>query len=142
MSELPSILTEKASLEGKEYGWRIADFPPVLAKATELGLLCLGGQFQFRLPNGTCEMYWLAADPSERKESEPWLDHVERAQNEVLAKFDQIVARTDFVKEGRDNFDFLREQEAQPADLLEKLFFVAILVDEPEWERLKARSQK
>jgi hypothetical protein len=136
VSELPSTLTEKASLAGKEYGWRIADFPTVLTKAGDLGLLCLGGQFQFRLSNGTCEMYWLEANSSERKNGEPWPDYVLRAKDEVLMKFEQLVSNTDFVGEGRENFDLVRKQTAEGADLLDKLFFVAYFVDEREWGQL------
>jgi hypothetical protein len=58
--ELPTAITIGAGLRGNEYRWPIHSFPDALAKAEALGYACLGGQFQFRLDDATCEMYWLS----------------------------------------------------------------------------------
>ena len=65
---LPPDITKGAALRGNEYGWTVASFPNALTKAEACGYACLGGQFQFRLDDGsTCEMYWLGPTPlSER----------------------------------------------------------------------------
>jgi hypothetical protein len=58
--ELPPEIADGARLEGNEYGWEPSLFPATLANAQALGYACIGGQFQFRLDIGTCEMYWLS----------------------------------------------------------------------------------
>ena len=64
---LPPDITQGATLRGNEYGWIVSTFPSAVAKAEVRGYACLGGQFQFRLEDGsTCEMYWLEADSAER----------------------------------------------------------------------------
>jgi hypothetical protein len=77
--ELPTAITIGADLRGNEYGWPIHSFPDALAKAEALGYACLGGQFQFRIDDGTCEMYWLSADSTERRPGEAWCAYGERS---------------------------------------------------------------
>jgi hypothetical protein len=96
---LPPQLTEGASLRVNEYGWPISAFPEALAKARSLGFACFGGQFQFRLPDSTCEMHSLKADPTDRRDHEPWSDFSNRSCSEVMSKFEDIISKTDFVKE-------------------------------------------
>jgi len=116
---------EKASLRGKELAWGVEDFPPALAKAASLGFACIGGQFQFRLPDGTCEMYWRAADAADRASAELWADYVARCEREVREGFTRIVRDTDFRREAEE-FDYLREKMARGHfDPLDYLCFVA-----------------
>jgi hypothetical protein len=68
----PPDVLQGAELRGKEYGWSVLSFPDAVARAEARGYACLGGQFQFRLDDGTCEMYWLAADSKERARGESW----------------------------------------------------------------------
>jgi hypothetical protein len=63
---LPTEIAQGATVRGNEYGWTLDAFPPALARAQALGHACLGGQFQFRLDDGTYEMYWLNADSNDR----------------------------------------------------------------------------
>ena len=44
-------------------------------------------------------MYWLSADSTERQAVEDWPAYRKRSRTEVLDRFQQIVARTDFVQE-------------------------------------------
>lgn len=127
--ELPSELTGTADLRGNEYAWRIEDFPSVLAKARSLGYGCLGGQFQFRLPDATCEMYWLNADPDDRLRGETWSDFSMRSCDQTLDRFKKLVAITDFEMEARRWADIpaLAHKDAAP---LRYLFFVADFVAE------------
>jgi hypothetical protein len=55
--DLPSDVLEGAVLRGNEYAWTPESFPVALERAEAHGLACLGGQFQFRLNDATCEMY-------------------------------------------------------------------------------------
>src|SRR3979411_1724362 len=82
--DLPSDVLEGATLRGNEYGWSTASFPLALARADGHGFACLGGQFEFRLNDGsTCEMYWLNADSKDRMPKESWADYCRRSCSEV-----------------------------------------------------------
>ena len=64
---LPAEISQKAILSGQEYGWKRTDFKEVVDKAVEVGLGIIGGQVQFKLPDGTCELDWHKYDTTERK---------------------------------------------------------------------------
>ena len=51
---LPTEILQKAIVSGKEYGRKRTDFKEVVDKAVEVGLGIIGGQVQFKLPDGTC----------------------------------------------------------------------------------------
>jgi hypothetical protein len=130
--DLTLDLTEGATLRGKEYGSRISEFPNALSKARVHGYACLGGQFQFRLDDGsTCEMYWLAADSNDRADDESWTDYSQRSCSEVLQAFRRLVSDT----------DFRRESAKWPVqiDPETNLVFVAYFVSETDWARLLVR---
>ncbi len=97
--ELPRDVLIGAPISGTEYGWTIASFPTALASAQAKGLACLGGQFQFRLPDGIYEMYWLEAHASDRGVGECWTDYARRSCSEIRQQFQQLVEQTNFVKE-------------------------------------------
>jgi len=98
-TELPSAITQGATSRGNEYSWSIDSFPAALAQAEALGYAGLGGQFQFRLSDSTCEMYWLSADSKDRLPGESWADYSQRSCAEVLQRFQQLISTTDFKKE-------------------------------------------
>lgn len=128
---LPSEITKEASLRGNEYAWPISAFPDALAKAKSMGFACIGGQFQFRLQSGTCEMYWLNADPADRRDGELWLDFSNRSCVEVLTKFQDLVSRANFAKEAA-NWHL-------SASALESLVFVAYFESESSFAELSAK---
>ncbi len=98
--DLPADVLEGATLRGNEYGWSVASFPIALVRAEARGYACLGGQFQFRLKDGsTCEMYWLSADSSERVTGESWDAYSRRSCSEVKENFQRLISETDFSKE-------------------------------------------
>lgn len=100
---LPTDVTNGASVRGNEWGWSVSSFPTALRNAEARGYACLGGQFQFRVPNGgTCEMYWLSADSTERHEGELWADYSHRSCSEVLDRFHKRLSETNFTKEAAD----------------------------------------
>jgi len=122
---LPPEIAEGATLQGNEYGWGVSSFPNALSKAQDAGYACLGGQFQFRLDDGsTCEMYWLEADSCERTAGESWEDYSRRSCTEVLLRFQHLMSETDFAKEA-SNWNV-------QIDPTKHLVFVAYFVREVE----------
>ena len=130
--ELPPQIAEGAHLESNEYGWEASSFPTALANAQALGYACIGGQFQFRLSNGICEMYWLSADSDSRQKAESWLDYCERSCSEVKTRFQKLMSETDFQKQALE-LPPVKEAMANGLAPLERLVFVAYFVDEAEW---------
>jgi hypothetical protein len=126
---LPPDVLQGATLRGNEWGWSVSSFPEALARAKTHGYGCLGGQFQFRLDHGTCEMYWLAANSRERAEGEQWSDYSQRSCYEVLTKFQRLLSVTDFTKEASD----------WPIQIgaAKSLVFVAYLVTDTELKALR-----
>ena len=119
---LPAEIAKGASLRGNEYGWAIPAFPEALAKAKSMGFACLGGQFQFRLPDAICEMYWLSPDATDQRDGEPWANFSIRSCEEVLSKFQDLVSKTNFAEEAANwNLN---------ANSLETLVFVAYFESE------------
>jgi hypothetical protein len=128
---LPPEISEGATARGNEYGWTLDAFPQALLKAQVLGFACLGGQFQFRLDDGTYEMYWLNADSTERREAESWAEYATRSCDEVFGRFKAAVASTDFPKEA-SSWPTLATAMAQGLDIPKHLVFVAYFVTEAE----------
>jgi hypothetical protein len=127
---LPSDISQGAALQGNEYGWSLSSFPDALTRAEAHGYACLGGQFQFRLDDGsTCEMYWLAADSKERAHRESWMEYSLRSCSEVLNKFQRLASGTDFQKEA-SNWPSVQ------IDRTKCLVFVAYFVTEAELTEL------
>ena len=122
---LPARITRGATLRGNEYGWTVSSFPGALASAEASGYACLGGQFQFRLEDGsTCEMYWLDADSEDRMPQESWADYSRRSCLEVLQGFRRLIQNTDFTKEAAGWFLQIDPSKA--------LVFVAYFVTEAD----------
>src|SRR5512138_1884158 len=99
--KLPEDMLATANRESNEEAWKLSNFPTVLERASFHRLACVGGQFQFRGPIGTAEMYWLNADSTPRRQGEDWDSYVERANSEVLSMFTRVVQQTDFRAEAR-----------------------------------------
>ncbi len=124
---LSQELLARAIHSGAEYGWRFQDMPAVLVEARALGLAVLGGQVQFKLPGGTCELYWHNADASPRRDGETWLSYVDRSNREVRAGLEALPSVSALVTEGIERFAFLKQRAAAGADLAEFLCFICYL---------------
>jgi hypothetical protein len=122
---LPSEITQGATLRGNEYGWTISSFPDAIAKAQTLGYACLNGQFQFRLDDATCEVYWLSPGSKDRAPGESWSDYSRRSCSEVLKGFQHLIAISDFIKEASG-------WPSIPIDPAKHLVFVAYFVTEAD----------
>jgi hypothetical protein len=128
---LPPEITEGATVRGNEYGWTLKAFPEALLNAQALGYACLGGQFQFRLDDGTYEMYWINADSTDRREGKSWAEYCRRSCGEVLDRFKAAVANADFVKEA-SSWPSLATAMANGWTIANHLVFVAYFVTEAE----------
>jgi hypothetical protein len=120
---LPPAILAKASLRGNEYAWPFEAVEDTIIAAQASGLATLGGQVQFRIPDGTCEMYWLDADASDRRDDEPWPEFVSRSARDVLAGFRQKVLSADFLAEARQ-WPILREKIDAGVNVMDFLCFV------------------
>jgi hypothetical protein len=128
--DLPRELTKGASLRGNEYAWPLDVFPSILGKAESLGFACLGGQFQFRVPGTTCEMYWLDVDAGDREPREPWGAYVARSSVEVRSGFNALLLSTNFLAEAQRWTD-VPELTGVGASPEQYLCFVAYFIAEP-----------
>jgi hypothetical protein len=132
---LPKKLLERASLRGKEYAWRIADIPEVIEAARRAGLVNVGGQLQFRFPDGgTCECYWVEVDTYRSvPQALPWDVRVVQTAEVALADFARLASKYDFLEEGRRDFaTHLKEVEERGGDPAEMMCFVWYVLDSEE----------
>ena len=121
---LPPDILSKAVRSGEEYGWQFDDLPAALAQARTAGLAVLGGQVQFKLPDGICELYWQNADSAPQQAGEPWDTYVERSHREVRAGLDRLPSAEALVNEGLARFAFLKQRAVAGVDLGRFLCFV------------------
>lgn len=131
---LPAEMLAKASLEGKEYVWRLSDIPDVIDAAEKANLVNIGGQLQFRLPTGTCECYWIEVDACKSLTSSMrWSERVRRSASVARADYAELRRVKDFVAEGRDAFEpYFREFKAIGGNLDEVMRFVWYLESKPK----------
>jgi len=109
---------------GGEWGWKLKDIPLVIEECKALNYGVLGGQIQFLFPDGTCELYWLRADPQAKSAEETWRDYSRRSCEEFLILFNELVKNTDFEKEGIEAFDFLKSKKTEGSNILDYMFFL------------------
>jgi hypothetical protein len=130
---LPKQVLDKAIRSGREYGWRQQDFVEAVTAAQSVGMGIIGGQVQFVLPDGTCELYWLSYNTTERQSGERWETYCLRTAKECITKFELLVATTDFVREGVKHFDFLKQKASEGVDLVAYLTFILYFDDHETW---------
>ena len=130
---LPTEILQKAIVSGKEYGWKRTDFEDVVDKAVEVGLGIIGGQVQFKFPDGTCELYWHKYDTTEKKVGESWNDYCQRTKEECLSQFERLPTDSELIKDGIENFKFLKEKSKTDILLDNYLIFILYFHD-PETE--------
>jgi len=124
---LPSEIVDRASLRGNEYAWPVDDIPAVIDATEAANLVSVGGQLQFRLPDGsTCECYWVDVDAlSELPEDLSWQERVRLAASTARRQFDDVRQRYDFANEGRDAFGkILSDFEAKGGSIRDAMCFV------------------
>ncbi len=126
---LPERVLNKAIRSGHEFGWKQADFVETVETARNLKMGILGGQVQYVLPDGTCELYWLCYDPSDRYEGEDWINYCNRTAAEVKNKFNDLIAKTDIENEAVTSFDFLRDKKSKGVNIEDYKIFIIYLSD-------------
>ena len=134
LKHLPADLVDRAS-RGNEYAWRISDIPLVIEAARLAGLVNIGGQLQFRIPNdGTCECWWVDVDTTKvAPNSLTWADRVDRSAAFANARFATLLAEQDFVAEGRKGFaQPLSNYEQRGGQVEDVMWFVWYLKGPPE----------
>ena len=123
-SRLPAEILKRATLRGNEYAWRRADLPMLFVAAESAEIANLGGQVQFRVPDGTCELYWHSFNSSDRRPGESTESWVSRSRQEAEASLLRVPSDAELVTEGLAQFEFLREKAAEGLDVKETLCFV------------------
>lgn len=116
---LTDDMMARASFRGNEYAWLISDLPAVIDQVRHAGLVSIGGQLQFRIPDGgTCECSWvqISSYPSAFF-SLPWSQRVSRSAEIALSEFQKLQVDFDFAAEGRNSWRELANFEAQGGDL-------------------------
>lgn len=127
---LPPDILARASPAGNEYAWPIADIPAVIEAARAANLVSIGGQLQFRLPNGgTCECCWVEVDTYKSVDNAlPWSERVVRTAEAAARDFTALRDRFDFIAEGHKAFasylDALLAQGRDPADAMCFVWYV------------------
>ena len=102
---LPPEHLLRATRRGNEYAWRLEDIPKVIEAARQASLLNIGGQLQFRIPEGTCECYWVEVNAIDGIALDlPWRTRVELSAETALSQFRALPQRFDFLAEGRSSF--------------------------------------
>jgi hypothetical protein len=132
---LPKQILDRASLRGKEYAWRIADIPAVIEAARKAGFVNIGGQLQFRIPDGgTCECCWVNVDTYKAVSKVlPWNERVNKTADAALAEFTRLASQYDFLEEGRRAFGaHLKKIEERGESPTEAMCFVWYLLDAQE----------
>jgi hypothetical protein len=126
---LPDDVRAKAVCSGREYGWRRKDIFEAIEGARRVGLASLGGQVQLVFPDGTCELYWLNYDPTDRRVDENWRDYAQRSCLETATALHRLLETTDIVSEARKSFTLVRTKERTGTNLDDHVLFVCYFTD-------------
>ena len=126
---LPETILNKAIKSGNEFGWRQTDFIETIETAKNLRMGIVGGQVQYVFPDGTCELYWLSYDPTERQPGEDWIKYCNRTADETINKFKHLIIKTDFEKEASTSFDFLRDKKSKGVNIEDHKVFIIYFND-------------
>ena len=127
---LPKEILQRSRRSGNEHAWRIVDIPTVIEAARAAGLVNVGGQLQFLIPeelgSGTCECYWVEVDTYKSVSEElAWELRVSKTAEVALADFERLQTKYDFLKLGRDWVSRLLEERGLPnAEIEEMMWFV------------------
>lgn len=123
---LPGTLRSAACRSDNEWGWKPEAIPLVIDEAEKLGLLNVGGQLQFLMPEGTCECYWVEVDAlMGEPDGLPWAERVALAAAAARQKMADISRRYDFIEEGRKAFAApFAAYEATGGDVRDRMCFI------------------
>jgi hypothetical protein len=133
------LLAKRRRSTGNMWGWRLEDVPLVVEECRKHNFAILGCNTKFFFPTGTCELYWLNADPKERLSAETWAQYVDRSCSEFAEMFNELVENTNFEQEGIDGFDFIRRKKDSGTNILDYLCFEISVISENHYLKLKRK---
>jgi hypothetical protein len=136
-SHFPPALLGRANLAGNEYAWPVTEIPAVIAATEAANLVSVGGQLQFRLPEGVCECYWVEVDTyRDVPKTAPWQERVEKTAASATEQFAQLRQDFDFAEEGRKAFSaHLIAAERQGVSTASAMCFVWYVLNAEEAAR-------
>jgi hypothetical protein len=129
-TNLPKELLQKANLRGNEYAWSLDLMPEVIWAGKEAGLINLGGTLQFRIPEATCECYWVDIDP-EIPSHCTGSERIIAAAESCYAKFQALLNSLSLEAEA-SKFEILRTFMASGGNIEEFACFVWYFSTEEE----------
>jgi hypothetical protein len=131
---LPKNLLDKAARRDNEYGWRLIDVLDVIEAARKVPMGTIGGQVQYIPPSGTCELYWLSYDSSDRKKNEDWLTYCNRSANECSEKFKQLL-HVDIQQDAINSFPNSLTENGKAIDNINDYQIFILYFDDEETDR-------
>lgn len=125
-SLLPEVLRSSSCRSGNEWGWKPDTIPLVIDEAEKLGLLNIGGQLQFVLPDAICECYWVEVDAlADEPDGLTWAERVAFSATAARQKWADLRRRFDFVEELRGAFSaYLASHEATGGNIRDHMYFI------------------
>ncbi len=124
--KLPKIIQSAACRSSNEWGWRPEAIPFVIDEAEKVGLLNIGGQLQFLMPEGICECYWVEVDAlADEPKDLTWTERVSFAATAARQKMADVSHHYDFIEEGRRAFSTIfQAYEAAGGDVRDRMCFI------------------
>ena len=135
LKQLPEDIYKKSIRSGNEYGWRQADFPSVIEAIRKASMAIIGGQVQYKFPDGICELYWLSYDTDERSIDEDWDAYCNRTAKECLAKFELLISTKNIDQEALE-WPFIQTKKNQGIDINQFQIFILYFNDEASYSSL------
>lgn len=126
---LPEQVRKKSVECENEVGWHEKDFVEAVEAARQIKLATIGGQVQYHFPDGTCELYWLSYDSTERRVGENWVDYCNRSATECIDKFKTLIATKDIEKEALE-WDFIRAKKNSGVNINDFKTFILYFSDD------------
>jgi len=121
---LPQDLLDRGTKRGNEWAWPIGEIPAVIDVSRRANMVNVGGQLQFRIPNGgTCELCWIEVDALKLVPPNlSWQARVEQTAALALHQFQDLQRQFDFLAEGQIAYgqylDQMREGGADPQNAM------------------------
>ena len=95
----------------------------------------IGGQVQYKFPDGICELYWLSYDTYERSIDEDWDAYCNRTAKEGLAKFELLISTKNIDQEALE-WPFIKTKKNQGIDINQFQIFILYFNDEASYSSL------
>jgi hypothetical protein len=127
---LPERALATAVMSGNERAWRPRDAVVAVQAAAGAGLGCLGGEVQFVISAGTCELYWRGLDNGAPVTGEEWERYVARSAAAATGWIAQLLSSEELLIDARRSFADIRALEKQGGEPLAHLVFVLYFIEE------------